>query len=100
MNILEQYRQAKLIEAAQDALTHVSELREAWQRGNIHEFDNQGGTRSNRNVEVEAKLQKALHPFPSWNKPPDRILDSPKLKAKISEAINGTKSVAPFEDKP
>lgn len=46
--------------AARTALAHVRELRDAWQRGCISETDNLGGTRSNRNVEVETALRQAL----------------------------------------
>jgi hypothetical protein len=42
------------------AQRHTGELREAWQRGIIDERDGQGGTRSNRNVDVEVGVRKAL----------------------------------------
>ena len=42
------------------ALRHIQELRDAWERGAIHEIDGLGGTRSNRNVEIEVQLRKAL----------------------------------------
>lgn len=48
----------ELVDAAFDALAHVEELREAWRTGAIHERD--GGTRSNRNVDVEVSLRAAL----------------------------------------
>lgn len=50
----------QLTDAARLALAHVEELRDAWQRGCIREIDNLGGTRSNRNVEVETTLRQAL----------------------------------------
>lgn len=46
--------------ACEIALEHVTELRDAWMRGALHERDNLGGTRSNRNVHVEMKLRAAL----------------------------------------
>lgn len=46
--------------AATAALQHVLELEDAWQRGAIHEIDGNGGTRSNRNVEVRSRLELAL----------------------------------------
>lgn len=46
--------------AAGLALVHIRELREAWRRGVIDERDGQGGTRSNRNVDVEVSLRDAL----------------------------------------
>ena len=46
--------------ACRKALEHVVELREAWRVGAITESDGQGGTRSNRNVEVEGLLRAAL----------------------------------------
>lgn len=46
--------------AAKAALEHVRELREAWRTGALHECDGGGGTRSNRNVEVEVALRNAL----------------------------------------
>lgn len=39
---------------------HATELREAWRRGVIDERDGQGGTRSNRNVDVEVGTRRAL----------------------------------------
>lgn len=50
----------ELYEALQAALAHVSELREAWARGVLREHDALGGTRSNRNVDVENLLRAAL----------------------------------------
>lgn len=47
--------------AARYALIHVQELREAWRTGAISEHDGKGGSRSNRNVDVEVKLTKALN---------------------------------------
>lgn len=49
-----------LVDAAHDALDHLDELRDAWERGAIHETDGKGGTRSNRNVEVQTKLRLSL----------------------------------------
>lgn len=46
--------------ACRQALEHVTELREAWRTGAIREHDSLGGTRSNRNAEVEAALVRAL----------------------------------------
>lgn len=51
---------AESLVALKIALAHVSELRDAWQRGAIREIDNLGGTRSNRNVDVESTLIKAI----------------------------------------
>lgn len=49
-----------LLAACQAALAHVQELREAWQTGALHECDGGGGTRSNRNVDVEKAIRAAL----------------------------------------
>lgn len=49
-----------LVDAAHEALAYVWELREAWRTGAIADRDGKGGERSNRNVEVEVKLRKAL----------------------------------------
>ncbi len=49
-----------LVEAAIAALEHVTELRDAWQRGSLEECDGKGGTRSNRNFDVEVSLRSAL----------------------------------------
>jgi hypothetical protein len=49
-----------LLKAARTALAHVQELRDAWERGALHELDDQGGTRSNRNIEVEFALRRAI----------------------------------------
>lgn len=43
------------------AWEHVNELREAWRTGALSEHDGQGGTRSNRNAEVEVALRKLLN---------------------------------------
>lgn len=43
-----------------DANEHLSELREAWQRGCISEHDGHGGRRSNRNVDVQVKVSAIL----------------------------------------
>lgn len=50
----------RLRKACETALAHVRELRDAWERGCINEIDGLGGTRSNRNIEVEQLLRKAL----------------------------------------
>ena len=50
----------RLQDAASAALDHVRELREAWMAGDIRETDGKGGLRSNRNVDVESELAKAL----------------------------------------
>ena len=50
----------RLREAIQLAIDHTDELEDAWQRGAIVESDGMGGTRSNRNVEVNRALRKAL----------------------------------------
>ena len=42
------------------AHAHVQELRDAWERGAIREYDGLGGTRSNRNVDVEVALRFLL----------------------------------------
>jgi hypothetical protein len=54
----------RLRKAAAQAIEHVTELRDAWMRGAIRECDGQGGTRSNRNVDVEVALRKALEDAP------------------------------------
>ena len=51
---------AELLAACEAAKAHVAELRDAWEHGVIHEIDWQGGTRSNRNVDVEVMLRKAI----------------------------------------
>lgn len=51
--------------AGERALAHVNELRDAWQRGAISEHDGQGGTRSNRNVDVAVALRCALAAAPA-----------------------------------
>ena len=51
----------ELVIAVRYALIHVQELREAWRTGAISEHDGKGGLRSNRNVDVEVKLTKALN---------------------------------------
>ena len=42
------------------ALAHVTELREAWQTGALHDIDGRGAERSNRNVDVECALREAI----------------------------------------
>lgn len=55
-------REHELIrQAAQAALEHVTELRDAWMRGALSEHDGLGGTRSNRNADVERRLYQALN---------------------------------------
>lgn len=49
-----------LLAVAKAAMIHVRELREAWRTGAISEHDGQGGTRSNRNVEIEVGLRAAI----------------------------------------
>ena len=49
-----------LLAACEAALSHVQELREAWQTGAISERDGRGGTRSNRNADIDTKLRKAI----------------------------------------
>ena len=50
----------RLKEAANIALGHVVELRDAWMRGVIRESDGNGGLRSNRNADVEYFLRCAI----------------------------------------
>ena len=50
----------ELVAALECSLDHVKELREAWRTGALSEHDGQGGTRSNRNVDVENKCRAAL----------------------------------------
>lgn len=50
----------ELIQSSKATLEHLQELREAWMSGAITERDGKGGTRSNRNVEVEERLRTAL----------------------------------------
>lgn len=50
----------ELLEACEAALNHVRELREAWRTGALSERDGRGGSRSNRNVDVENALRNAL----------------------------------------
>lgn len=42
----------------EEAIAHLTELAEAWQRGCISEHDGLGGTRSNRNADVLRKLDR------------------------------------------
>lgn len=49
-----------LLEACKAAYSHIEELREAWQRGAIHEADFLGGLRSNRNAEACTRLSRAI----------------------------------------
>jgi hypothetical protein len=49
-----------LLEACRAAKEHVAELREAWQRGCISEHDGKGGTRSNRNADLDLMLSRAI----------------------------------------
>lgn len=55
-----EHNKAMALAALREALDHVSELEEAWQRGAIHETDGKGGTRSNRNVEVRVRLRQVI----------------------------------------
>ena len=50
----------ELYQACEEVLEHLRELREAWSRGCINETDGKGGTRSNRNVDMETLLRKAM----------------------------------------
>lgn len=53
--------QPALVAAAKNALAHVRELREAWQRGTLEERQpSERGWLSNINVEVEVALRDAL----------------------------------------
>ncbi len=56
----------QLVEALESAKAHVQELREAWERGVLREGDGKGGTRSNRNVDVEVELRHALTTAQAW----------------------------------
>lgn len=47
-------------EVLKAAHAHVQELRDARERGAISEHDGLGGTRSNRNVDVEVQLRALL----------------------------------------
>lgn len=49
-----------VVEAARTALAHVEELEDAWRRGVLSEPPYDGGTRSNRNMDVKIALKKAL----------------------------------------
>ncbi len=51
---------ADLAAALLMAHQHISELREAWTRGVIQESDGSGGTRSNRNRDVQHAITVAL----------------------------------------
>lgn len=55
---------AELRTAAEAAMYHLAELVDAWQRGAIHELDNKGGTRSNKNMEIFLALDKAFKALP------------------------------------
>lgn len=50
----------RLRELATTAQSHLEELRDAWERGVIHEHDSKGGTRSNRNADVLSEIRAAL----------------------------------------
>ena len=50
----------QLLAACEAASEHVQELREAWMTGALSECDGKGGTRSNRNVDVDCQLRKAI----------------------------------------
>lgn len=49
-----------LLAAAKAARKHIEELREAWERGCLSEHDGKGGTRSNRNADVDRQLRTAI----------------------------------------
>jgi hypothetical protein len=49
-----------MLEALMAARAHVEELRDAWQSGCISEHDGQGGTRSNRNIDVAKVISQAI----------------------------------------
>lgn len=50
----------ELVAALQVCHAHLAELRQAWGRGAIDENDGKGGTRSNRNAELEVKVRTIL----------------------------------------
>jgi len=49
-----------LLAACQAAMEHVIELESAWVTGALHERDDKGGTRSNRNTDVREQLRTAI----------------------------------------
>jgi hypothetical protein len=49
-----------LLAACEMAMEHVVELEDAWLRGALSETDYQGGTRSNRNVDIRVALSAAI----------------------------------------
>lgn len=51
---------AELLSACKAAKAHVEELREAWRTGALRSFDGKNAERSNRNVDVETLLRKAI----------------------------------------
>ena len=51
---------AEAREGLEQALAHCEELRVAWGRGMLRESSGQGGTRSNRNVEVVVSCRAIL----------------------------------------
>lgn len=55
---------ARLREVAARALAHISDLRDAWQRGAITSHDSQNVARSIRNRDLEIGLRNALPPQP------------------------------------
>lgn len=62
---LEEIRRAlqlrdELLKTAKAAWEHVNELREAWRSGVLSEQAWCGGTRSNRNVDVEVALRNVI----------------------------------------
>ena len=62
-----QHKEVVQVQAAcREALSHLQELREAWMLCSIREADGSGGTRSNRNVDVEFSLNKALKRCENW----------------------------------
>jgi len=50
----------QVLSALETAYEHVLELRNAWQRGLLTEQAWEGGTRANRNVDVEVALRAAI----------------------------------------
>lgn len=50
----------ELMGACKGALAHCLELEDAWRSGALSESDGQGGTRSNRNVDVRAAMEKVI----------------------------------------
>ena len=70
------------LKALRFALDHVVELREAWQRGALSEREGKGGSRSNRNVEVEHALRQAIDRLDQIAGAPCGIVGEPPLGPK------------------